>query len=72
MTSKLEASLTPGQAQGKPADCLGGVRHKGGVTLIQALGRNVGTCRPDVKGETQVEDPQGGEYRGGAQGRNNP
>jgi hypothetical protein len=59
MTSKLEASLTPGQAQGEPADCLGGVRHKGGVTLVQALGRNVGTCRPDVKGEAQVEDPQG-------------
>ena len=58
MTSKLEASLTPGQAQGEPADCLGGVRHKGGVTLIQALVRNVGNC-PDVKGEAQVEDPQG-------------
>lgn len=40
--------MTPGQAQGEPADCLGGVRHKGGVTLVQALGRNVGTCRPDV------------------------
>jgi len=51
--------LTIGQAQGEPADCLGGVRHKGGVTLVQALGRNVGTCRPDVKGETQVEAPQG-------------
>ena len=55
----LEASLTPGQAQGEPADCLDGVRHKGGVTLIQALGPNVGTCRPDVKGEAQVERPQG-------------
>jgi len=51
--------LTPGQGQGKPAYCLGDVRHKGGVTLIQALVRNVGSCRPDVKGETQVEDPQG-------------
>jgi len=51
--------LTIGQAQGKPVYCLGGVRHKGGVNLIQALGRNVGSCRPDVKGETQVEDPQG-------------
>ena len=57
MTSKLEASLTPGQAQGEPADCLGGVRHKGGVDLIWALGWNVGSCRPDVKGETQVDDP---------------
>ena len=49
--------LTIRQAQGKRFYCLGGVRHKGGVTLIQALGRNVGSCRPDVKGETQVEDP---------------
>ena len=57
MTSKLEASLTPGQTQGEPVYCLGGVRHKGGVNLIQALVRNVGTCRPDVKGETQVERP---------------
>jgi hypothetical protein len=33
-------------------------RHKGGANLIQALVWNVGTCRPDVKGEIQVEDPQ--------------
>jgi len=39
MTSKLEDSLTPGQVQEEPADCLGGVRHKGGVNLFQALGR---------------------------------
>ena len=44
-------------SSGKPAYCLGGVRHKGGMTLIQALVWNVGTCRPDVKGETQVEAP---------------
>jgi hypothetical protein len=37
--------------------CLGGIRHKGGVNLSQALVWNVGTCRPDGKGETQVEDP---------------
>jgi len=49
--------LTPGQTQREPAYCLGGVRHKGGVNLNQALERNVGTCRPDVKGEAQVEDP---------------
>jgi len=42
---------------GKTAYCLSGVRHKGGVNLIQALVRNVGSCRPDVKGEAQVEDP---------------
>ena len=46
---------------GKPADCPSGVRHRSGVTLIQALVRNVGTCRPDVKGETQVRGPHKGE-----------
>ena len=57
VTSKLVASRTPGLVQGKPAYRLSGVRHKGGVNLIQALVRNVGSCRPDVKGEAQVEDP---------------
>jgi hypothetical protein len=57
-TSKLVAIITPGQIQGIPAYCLGGVRHKGGVNLIQALLRNVGTCRSDAKGEAQVEAPQ--------------
>jgi hypothetical protein len=28
------------------------------VNLSQALVRNVGTCRPDDKGEMQVEIPQ--------------
>ncbi len=37
-----------------PAYCSTGVRHEGGVTLIQALARNVGTCRPDAKGEAQA------------------
>ena len=55
---------------GEPADCPSGVRHRSGVTLIQALVRNVGTCRPDVKGETQVRGPHKGEstnagHRGG-------
>jgi len=36
------------------ADCSGGVRHEGGVSVVQALMRNVGTCCPDVKGEIQV------------------
>ena len=53
------AIVTPGLAQEKPVYCLGGVRHKGGVNLIQAFAWNLGTCRPDVKGETQVEDPRG-------------
>ena len=30
-----------------------GVRHEGGVILIQAWVRNVGTCRSDAKGEAQ-------------------
>jgi hypothetical protein len=37
-----------------PADRLGGVRCVGGVKLYQALLRNVGTGRADVKGEIQV------------------
>ena len=37
-----------------PADWLGGVRCVGGVTLFQALLRNVGTGRADAKGEIQV------------------
>ena len=53
------AIVTPGRAQGEPVYCLGGVRHKGGVNLIQAFAWNLGTCRPDDKGETQVEDPRG-------------
>ena len=52
MTSKRVASRTPGLVQEEPAYCLSGVRHKDGVTLIQALVGNVGTCRSDDKGET--------------------
>ena len=29
----------------EPADCLGAVRHRGGVTLVKALVWNVGTCK---------------------------
>jgi hypothetical protein len=46
---------------GKPADCPTGVRHEGGVILIRALVRNVGTCRPDVKGGTQADSIRKGE-----------
>ena len=40
------------------------------MTLIQALVRNVGTCRPDAKGEVQAESIRKGEstdagHRGG-------
>jgi len=39
------------------------------VNVVQASVWNVGTCCSDAKGVCQVEDPQGIEYRYGAQGR---
>ena len=70
MTSKPGANTTPGKVQEKPVYCLGGVRHKDGVNLSQALVWNAGTCRSDDKGETQVRGPHEGEsteagHRGG-------
>jgi len=55
---------------GIPAYCPTGFRHEGGVILIQALVRNVGTCRPDAKGEAQADSLRKGEstdagHRGG-------
>jgi hypothetical protein len=41
-----------------PVDGPDGIRHGGGVTSMQALVWNAGTCRPDAKGEMQVETPQ--------------
>jgi hypothetical protein len=35
-----------------------GTRLGGGVNLDQALLRNAGTCRPDVKGDAQVGSPR--------------
>jgi hypothetical protein len=58
-----------------PADGPTGVRHEGGVILIQASVRNVGTCRPDAKGEAQVEhiresqSTNAGHRGGGARSR---
>lgn len=46
-----------GQARGKPADGSSGDRHEDGVSTAQALVRNVGTCRLDVKRELQAVDP---------------
>lgn len=40
----------------KPGPC--GIRLVGGVNLDQALIRNVGTCRSDVKGESRASDPR--------------
>ena len=54
----VDTSRFAGIVRRIPAYCPVGVRHKDGMTLIQAFGRNVGTCRFDVKGEIQVEDLQ--------------
>ncbi|MGA2956833.1 MAG: hypothetical protein ABSF48_14065 [Thermodesulfobacteriota bacterium] len=37
-----------------PAYRLNGIRYGGVANLIQAFMGNVGTCRSDAKGETQV------------------
>ena len=70
--SKPGRVVGPGPVQGESAARLDDIRHRGGVTLIQAFVRNVGTCRLDAKGDAQVEEPQGPEYRCEAQGRSNP
>ena len=57
--SKPGSCTDPGQAQRVPAYWLSGIWHEGGVNLVQALLRNVGTCRSDGKGEIQAEDPRG-------------
>lgn len=54
----------------RPVCCLSGIRHKGGVSLTEALLGNVRTCGPDAKGEIQVGSPHEGEstdagHRGG-------
>ena len=46
-----------GQTRGVPADCSRGDRHEDGVSMAQALVRNVGTFRLDAKRELQAEDP---------------
>jgi len=51
------------QVRRKPKFWSDGIRHRGGVTIIQALVRNLGICRFDVKGAIQVEIPQGFEYQ---------
>jgi hypothetical protein len=43
---------------GLPVYSSTGVRHEGGVILIQAWVRNVGTCRSDAKGEAQAGRPR--------------
>ena len=65
-----ELTSVPGKGWGELADCPIGIRHEGGVTMIQALVRNAGTCRPDAKGEAQADSIREGEstdagHRGG-------
>jgi hypothetical protein len=66
-----EKSLTRDESGGRPDCCPDGIRHEGGVTLYLAFAWNVGTCRPDAKGEIQVGGPHEDEsteagHRGGA------
>jgi hypothetical protein len=43
-----------------PADGRSGLRHRGGVSVLEAIGRNVGTCAL-----MPTEKPQGGRHRRG-------
>jgi hypothetical protein len=45
---------------GRPANCPDGGRHKDGVSPAQALVRNMGTCRPDAKGDPRSGRPTRG------------
>jgi len=69
--SKLEAYHLPERVQGEPVYCLDDIRHKGSANLIQALVWNVGTCRPDDKGEIQEEETTRMRVRCGARRRTN-
>lgn len=57
MTPKPGRMDGSGLGQTEPVDGLSGVRHEGGVTLVQASMRNVGTCRRDAKGDVQAGGP---------------
>lgn len=46
--------LPSGQIHRKPADWVGGVRHRSGVISIWALRRNCGNSSRDAKGDCQV------------------
>jgi hypothetical protein len=52
-----EMSLPWEESRGRPDCCLDGIRHGGGVTLRLAFARNMGTCRPDAKGDAQMGGP---------------
>jgi len=64
-------SLTRDESGGCPDCGPDGIRHEGGMTLNWALAGNVGTCRPDAKGEVQMGGPHEDKsteagHRGGA------
>ena len=70
-----EMSLPRDESGGWPDCCPDDIRHEGGVTLRLAVARNVGTCRPDAKGEAQMGCPheskstEAGRREGAARGR---
>ena len=62
--------LTRDRTQMEPVYWLGGVRHEGGESLVQAQMWNVGTCRSDDKGRVQADSlgedaSTDAEHRGG-------
>lgn len=70
-TSKPGSVVGPGQVQTKPVYGLDGVRRRSSARLSQAPVRNVGTCRPDAKGEVRRGGPSKDQrtdagHRGGA------
>lgn len=50
-------SLAWDKVREAPVYCPSGDRHEDGASPTQALVRNVGTYRPDVKGDLQMVDP---------------
>jgi hypothetical protein len=56
--SKPGRVVDPGPVQGESAACLDDIRHRGGVTLNQAVVWNVGTCRLDGKRDVQGRHPE--------------
>ena len=59
----------PGQVRQKPEFRSGGIRHRGGVTIVQALVRNLGICasmlRERLKRRPRKSLSTDAKYRGG-------
>ena len=49
--------MTQDKSKGNLFYCLDDIRHEGSASLVQAFMWNMGTCRLDVKGEVQMEEP---------------